>query len=98
MKAASVVIGLGVIAAIGGVAYAASGNSVRLEKGGVYTWSDKRGYPAADTKAQYESLGFASVSIIEVVGGWMLQGIWTYADTTWNVPEGLSKPQLEGRV
>jgi len=97
MKGAAILMGLGILAA-GGVALAMSGKGVTLVKGGVYTWVDKRGFPAADTKAQYESLGFGSVSLIEVVGGWGVQGIWLYDETLWDIPEGLTTPEYEGKV
>ena len=99
MKAGVMLLGLGAVVAIGGVAYAAStSGKVTLKKGGVYTWIDSRGFPAADVKAQYESLGFASVAIMQAEDGWALQAIWTGVPTVWDVPEGLSLPVHEGDV
>lgn len=91
MKAAGMLIGLGILGAAG-VAYAvaAGPKGTQLVHGKMYTWIDKRGFAAADVVAQYQSLGFQSVAILEGVGGYALQAIWGGNDTVWELPEGLS--------
>lgn len=98
MKAVGLLLGIAGVAAIGGVAYAMSHVKTHLTKGGVYLWGDKRGFDAQATKEQYESLGFASVSIAQGEDGWIVQGIWTLDDTYWDVPKGLTTPEHVGDV
>lgn len=98
MKAVGVLIGLGVLAAIGGVAYAASNKGVVLRKGEWYMWTDTRGFAPADIVAQYESLGFASIGVVQGADGLVIQGLWTLNDTAWEPPAGISKPQALGKL
>jgi len=93
----AVILGVGALAAGGAVAYAAiSSRKVMLNHGGVYTWVDTRGFGAAETKAQYEQLGFASVAVIETTGGWGFQGVWSLNDTELDTPDGMTEPVFHG--
>jgi hypothetical protein len=92
-KGVAVVVGLGLVAAVGGVAYAMSNKGVSLVHGEAYVWTDSVGYPTE----QYEALGWQSLSRMVIEGERMQwQGVWGGADTVWVTPEGVSTPQLLG--
>lgn len=101
MKGLAIIVGLGVL--VGGgiaLAMAASKDTVTLKRGAAYRWKDARGFGLEETKAQYESLGFASVVVgLDPGGFYVVQAIWGGMNNTpWDIPEGLSTPEYLGFI